>query len=245
MKKKSVFIIVAVIALIVALCGVFSQITGTCGEDLRWSYNPFSKTLYVSGNGDMFDYSSTTASPWREKSFCNDITSLKISEGVTSIGDYAFERVWLDGTICFPESMKEIGENAFCSNSIEKAVFPNGLVEIGKRAFANCNISELSLPDSLERMGAYAFSDNDIKSVAIPGKITVLEESLFSGCTGLESIYIPVSVKKIENSVFYNTNASFKDVYYGGTKKQWKMIDIYSDDNFYPLYSAEIHYESY
>ena len=59
-----------------------------CGENVTWNYDASSKTLTISGTGEMDDYSSADDQPWN--SFRDEIESLVINKDVTTIGDYAF-----------------------------------------------------------------------------------------------------------------------------------------------------------
>ena len=70
--------------------------SGTCGENLTWELDLETGTLTISGTGDMkdyeqvyngdADYSFSSSSPW---SNCDDIKSVIIESGVTSIGKCA------------------------------------------------------------------------------------------------------------------------------------------------------------
>ena len=62
--------------------------TGTDGSDVTWTYNPDSKTLTISGTGEKANYDNADSQPW--KNYRNDITSIVIESGVTTIGDNAF-----------------------------------------------------------------------------------------------------------------------------------------------------------
>ncbi len=62
-------------------------ITGTCGDFLTWSYDEESKTLSITGTGEMYDYTDSD-SPW--ETLESEIENVYISRGVTSIGDNAF-----------------------------------------------------------------------------------------------------------------------------------------------------------
>ncbi len=82
--------------------------SGTCGKDgdnLTWTFRDGSLT--ISGEGEMADYDDDdTPAPWSELS----IDSLCISEGVTSIGDYAFSSCYVLTGIDLPDSLTFIGD---------------------------------------------------------------------------------------------------------------------------------------
>ena len=59
---------------------------GTCGDGLTWILDS-DGTMTISGSGSMYNYRSGTA-PWY--SHMNDIKTLVLEEGITSVGDYAF-----------------------------------------------------------------------------------------------------------------------------------------------------------
>ncbi|KAH0796957.1 leucine-rich repeat protein [Histomonas meleagridis] len=63
--------------------------SGLIGSNLRWTLK--NGLLTIKGNGPMRDFESEALVPW--KNFFDDITDLKIEEGVTTIGAYAFYNV--------------------------------------------------------------------------------------------------------------------------------------------------------
>ncbi|MBR2952989.1 MAG: leucine-rich repeat domain-containing protein [Clostridia bacterium] len=97
---------------------------GTYGDNLTYSYDSRTKTLTISGTGDMVDYDYNNQ-PWDK--YYLEAKEVIISEGVTSIGASAFERFW----------------------SLEKVTIPDGVTSIGKNAFDLCNISSIIIPDSV------------------------------------------------------------------------------------------------
>ena len=57
-----------------------------CGDAFTWSYN--NGLLTLNGTGDMYHYALTTV-PWYP--YADEITSIDIAPGITSIGSYAFK----------------------------------------------------------------------------------------------------------------------------------------------------------
>ncbi len=74
---------------------------------------------------------------------------------------------------------------------------------------------------------------------AIDGiRVTAIGEEAFPGSTGLVSVTIPESVTSIGKWAFSNCTA-LKTVYYGGTRVQWKLVEIEEEGNA-PLLAAEL-----
>lgn len=86
-----------------------------CGDNLSWELDE-NGTLIISGTGEMYDYDYSNPSPWNG----NDVVSVYIGDGVTSIGNYAFG-LYSYGLAdnsrdaFVPKSLKRIGQSAFGS----------------------------------------------------------------------------------------------------------------------------------
>ena len=87
---------------------------GECGENLTWVLYEDGE-LKISGQGAMTDFEANEAygsnAPWAE--YKDDIKSLLITEGVTSIGAYAFCRCTNMRTVSIPLSVTKINYRAF------------------------------------------------------------------------------------------------------------------------------------
>ena len=111
--------------------------SGTCGDNVTWTYNEDTHTLTISGNGEMYNYMWNNLGPWN--SFRQDILSLLIEEGVTSIGNYTFYECSSLTSVTIPNSVTSIGEWAFCDCSgLTSVTIPNSVTSIEGGAFYNC-----------------------------------------------------------------------------------------------------------
>ena len=163
---------------------------GTWGE-LTWSYSRNSKTLTVSGKGEMPNFESIDAVVW--KSVRKNVTELKIEEGVTSIGDYAFYYFSALTAVSLPESLTSIGKSAFSfCYELPTLTLPESLTEVGDAAFLGCgSLGSIYLPTSVTRVGDSAFAYcHSMKRAMITAEQVELGEKTFFQCTSLRHIFM-------------------------------------------------------
>ncbi len=189
--------------------------SGTCGENLTWTYD--SGVLTISGAGAMDNGSFSSYVPWR--SFISDIKTVNIGNGVTSIGDYAF---------------------ISCSN-LTNITIPYSVITIGEGAFLECaSLKNITIPDSVTSIAAYAFeSCSNLTSITIGKGVTTIGDSVFNSCYNLASVTIPTAVESIGFAAF-NECYLLADVYYAGSAQQWNKISIGESNG--SLTSATIHF---
>ena len=170
---------------------------------------------------------------------CDGLSSIVIPESVTSIGSYAFAKCSNLSSIKLPESLTSIGDGAFYDcGSLSSIVIPESVTTIEDGLFRNCpNLSSVNLPESVTSIGEWAFGYCfGLSSINLPESVTSIGEGAFKNCTNLDSIYIPVSIETIYRNTFAFTNLEV--ISYGGTKEQWKNINIlqgYDEDTDYTL----------
>ena len=114
---------------------------------------------------------------------CDNLTSVTIQDGITVIGDRAFEGA-SQAEFTLPGSLKTIGESAFWNaNGLKGLVLPEGLETIGEGAFAFCGqLQTVELPSTLTSIGARAFLGNN-NLTAVKSKLAsplAIAESTFA-----------------------------------------------------------------
>lgn len=160
MKKfLSLFLTICLITSICAFMPLTASAatSGTCGDNLTWTLDD-EGTLTISGTGDMYDCDDygNIRYPWEyEKS----VTSVIITNGVTSIGDFAFNNCTTLTSITIPNSVVSIGDLAFSlCEKLTSITIPNGVTSIGWGAFADCtNLTSIIIPNSVKNMDVASF----------------------------------------------------------------------------------------
>lgn len=131
----------------------------------------------------------------------NKIENLVIPNGVTAIGDFAFEQCHDLTSVSLPEGITKIGFCAFatCIHLVSVNI-PQSVTSIGEGAFEYCyKLSSITLPPKVESIGNGAFSDcNGLTSITIPSSVRKIEKWAFN-CGNLNSIIVE------SGNVFYDS----------------------------------------
>ena len=120
-----------------------------------------------------------------------EVTSLVIPDGVTSIGHYAFFGCSGLTSVTIPNGVTKIENEAFCwCSGLASITIPNSVTTIGEQAFLRCyNVVSLKLPDNLQLIRPSTFQYcSKLKSVTIPSTVEVIYQEAFAGCNSLESV---------------------------------------------------------
>lgn len=184
------------------------------GSGVTWQLtentdDPSTYTLTIRGSGAMEDYLISGHQPWR--SFRDQITSVVVSPGVTSIGNLAFTRFSKLIHVDIADSVVSIGEHVFseCS-SLTNITVPQSVTYIDAYAFDSCtNLSSITLStNNITSIRPYTFSGcSELSSIVIPDGVTSIQLGAFSNCTKLTSITIPDSVTTIDPWAFKNCSS--------------------------------------
>jgi hypothetical protein len=124
--------------------------------------------------------------------YCTRLQSVIIPDSVTSIGDGAFWRCTSLASITLPDSVTSIGGSAFWDcTSLKSVTLPNGITEIGYRAFGGCtSLTSITIPNRVTEIGNYAFEGcTSLTSITLPDSVTEIGDDAFEGCTSLDSFY--------------------------------------------------------
>ena len=165
--------------------------SGTEGS-LSWELNS-KGVLTITGSGAMPNYDLNDTRPgWYD--YRDQIYSVEIGEGVTSIGDNAFrglETAYTNlNSVTISTTVTSVGAYAFYKTGLVGVSIPGNVKTIGDSAFYWCpNLTTLDIGNGVETIGQKAFYGcTALNYVDIPSSVRSLGGvggAVFSGCTNL------------------------------------------------------------
>jgi len=199
------------------------QKSGSCGNNLTWRLES-DGMLTISGSGDMIDCSNWSA-PWYSNR--NNIKSVIINNGVTTIGNSAFHSCENLTNITIPNSVTTIGNNAFYGcGSLINITIPSSVTIIGESTFNYCNklanINVNSENQNYKSIDGILFNKNETTLIKYPGRkteasytipdsVSTIEHDAFYYCWALTNITMPNGVTFIGENAF-NSCGNLTDI---------------------------------
>ena len=190
--------------------------SGTCGregDNLSWTLDE-NGVPTIAGEGDMADFPENSTRPWPVAS----VTSLILSDGVASIGDFAFFGCRRLESVSLPETLRFIGTRAFfyCSR-LQSIELPDSVTELGENPFAHCSALEhvavgpgnpaLAIHDGALLSPADArmiwYPNHSTRTeFKVPEGICALDGYAFSFCRSLRMVELPDTLMSIGARAF-------------------------------------------
>ena len=165
---------------------------------LTWSF--YATVLTISGTGDMQNYLPPTRgrTPWADKR--KNIRKIVLSEGVTSIGAWAFADCEELIAVSIPNSVKKINEFAFSvCRKLKSVALNDGLTSIGNNAFYRCVIDTITIPCSVTELGYSVFTE--VKAIEVGWEHPLpLKQMLVNGQPDL---IVPLGTMRLYRNVDY------------------------------------------
>ena len=201
-KFLSIILAVFMVISIIPITASAVTYSGTCGDNLTWTYNSSNGYLTISGTGPMYDFESNNR-PW--ESYEDSIKEVVVEDGVTTIGNYAFYHCGKLITVTLPDSVTTIGEYGFRDCRKLKSInIPDGITTIATGTFTLCeSLTDIIIPDTVITIGESAFyACHGLTEVIIPDSVTTIDEDAFCSCRGLTNVSIGKGVTTINRRAF-------------------------------------------
>lgn len=163
---------------------------------------------------------------------CPYLSSVRLSENLTTIEESTFRRCSKLTSIELPKGLKSIDPFAFANTGLTSVELPENLIFIGERAFAECrHLTDVIFPKKLQDIESFAFKDTPwlaseqkkspfvvvngvlidaslaTGDVTVPDNVIVIGDDAFSRCKELTAITIPEGVRKIGTYAFLDCDS--------------------------------------
>ena len=169
------------------------------------AFNYCSASTLSFGSGTIISKVGTYSSPFIE----SKISNIDLN-GVTLIGDYAFNKTSGYTSITIPSSVTTFGSNAFASvaglNSVTIDYASNATLKSSQ--FTSSSITSLTIGSNPTSIGKSMFRTcTGLTSLVIPSNISSIGSSAFNSCSGLTSITVhSATPPTLASLAFDNTN---------------------------------------
>ncbi len=158
--------------------------------------------------------------------------SVRIPDGIIRIGDAAMTCLGNMEQVAFPDSVTEIGNDAFTFTDLTEITLPPQVTRLGSEAFYGCDqlkkadlrsllealpddlfsnseqLEQVLLPDGLVSIGMYAFYRcGALSEIRIPETVTVIDEWAFAYCSALRQVTLPSGLATMGTYCFVDCTA--------------------------------------
>ena len=150
---------------------------------------------------------------------CDELTQIRVPEGVTHIGAGAFSGIQQLTAVTIGDSVVSIGDHAFMAcPRLSSVTVPKGVIKLGQAVFTECkSLTEIRVePENSsyqsDSAGVLYSKDGTVLLEApglisghypIPEGVTTIAPNAFSSCHELTGVTIPESVTSIGQRAFY------------------------------------------
>ena len=200
-------------------------LSGQCGDNAYFSIDVVTKTLSISGTGDIWQNNWDRVIYYMdgERHYDNwddyygdSIVAVVISEGITSIPRACFYEADNLQSVSLPSTMQSIGENAFVRCNISSIYIPENVSVIGNYAFSGCPLTEINVSnqnltyssqdgvlfDKAQKI-LYIYPRNKVGNIyVIPNSVEKIYHSAFDGNKNIISVSMGNNVRQIGIEAF-------------------------------------------
>ena len=153
---------------------------GNCGENAKWYFNTQTKSLKISGSGDMTVYKNAASVPWHD--YIGEIISLEIDDDITALSPYAFYGASAMKSLKMPLSIAAPTSNTvwYSCNAIESIELTLGSGTMPDYGAYNSS--------KIYTYSPWYISRESIKSFSIDKNAAKIGSYAFRGCDGITSV---------------------------------------------------------
>lgn len=158
----------------------------------------------VEYNGSFYQVKALAARAFED---CGSLNSIKLPEGIITIGDYCFHLCYALNRINLPNSIISLGVCCFgFCKSLLSIDLPSEIKYLPDYCFYCCNnLEKINLPPCITSIGNYCFRECFSLKTTIPSTVTSLGEFCFSMCNSLDDFELPEGIATLGDYCFYHS----------------------------------------
>lgn len=163
--------------------------TDADGNTANCEYQIINGTLTIRGvgnNGNIGSWKQDFGAPWKGKG----VTNVVIEDSIKDLGSQAFREVKSNNPIEISTSLTQISPLAFYELKTSEVIIPNTVNEIGSEAFSWSDIKKVTIPETVVAIGNNAFRGTQLTDIVFPDSVQSIGNKALSACTKLQSITI-------------------------------------------------------
>ena len=145
---------------------------------------------------------------------CYSLKNIKLHDGITTLGEYAFAYCELLEEIAIPNSVVNIGGGLFSNcHSLNDVKLSANIKIIPEACFYSCqSLKKIELPHVVHiSQNAFAYC-NMLNLIELSEALETIGANAFLGCINISEIHLPLSLKYIGSYAFQHCKG-LKDVY--------------------------------
>ena len=159
----------------------------------------------------------------------------------TNIVSILYDSSKLCWVITFDSEVTTIGDNAFYNYesavpSITDIILPESINEIGSQAFYKCELTHIEIPNGVTTIKSFAFKDCGKMTSALIGKsITTINSRAFYRCNQLNKVYCKAVTPPVLGSYVFSYNSSDRKIYVPS-----ESVEAYKNSENWSDYASDI-----
>lgn len=144
---------------------------------------------------------------------CAELQNIILNEGLKEVGHNAFNGCKELRVLIFPDSVTEINSSIWNISTLDYVKYPAGMPVIA--APRGTNAKTVVIPEGVTEITSGSFSGFDrIEKVFLPNTLKTIENASFNKCSSLKYISIPESVENVRYGAFQDSG--LEDIYFYG-----------------------------
>ncbi|MBO4690615.1 MAG: leucine-rich repeat domain-containing protein [Paludibacteraceae bacterium] len=190
--KKLLLLCTLCATMLAAHATVYSDTHGS----FSWNLDTETGILEFSGTGEIVSYVGW----WGN--YKNDIRSIVINQGITSLSTRIFQDYELLQTVSLPEGLERIGSYAFSGcRALSSCNLPSTVRKIGNSAFYACALTSVVIPEGVDTLLSTFNQDTTLRYVSLPSTIKYIDQNAFRN-NRIETVVLAEGIKTIPADMF-------------------------------------------